>query len=748
MKTISTCVLAFVILPHALFAAEPIVSVGAGSYATALPQGAKEPPATIYKTENITGPVPTNRWWSSVAWAPFSDRQFPHPLAVQCQAGGLRVAYPGKVTAGEKGFSASMPGGNDDLILGHSSVAEFPDARLDGSSDWFVRVRFASAERSMTVSYGHGCPYVYATFVGGSAKIAFAQPIKIWAGKRGSATLGVTINGNHYGLFAPGGSTWTAPDAKTLVVHSEGKPYFSLAVLPEAAQEALDLFAHHAHNHVTDTQVEWHYLREKSEVQTTFRFETKPQEEGQSPGTLFALYPHQWKHARQKLLPYQYGCVRGTMKLGQGDRFTTAMSYHGVLPGLPTLGTADRKTLDGLLDAEQQDAGPFRDTYWEGKWLGRRAGVVSIAELTGNKPAAQRLLASLRGRLEQWFTAAEHGKAKSAGLFYYNRAWGTLIGYPAGYGSDTDLNDHHFHYGYYVRAAAEVTRHDPGWAAAERWGGMLDLVVRDIASPRRDDPQFPFLRNFDPYAGHSWASGPAKFADGNNQESSSEAMNAWYGLILLGETTGNDALRDLGIYLYATELAAINAYWFDLDHENFPPGYPQPTVGMVWGGKADYATWFSGKPEHIHGINWLPIHAGSLYLGLDPKYVRRNYEALLANRRERGSLDWADLVWMYCALDDPEDALRQYNARPKGFQPEAGNSPAALDHWLHALATLGHVDASVTADCPLYAVFLKGDRRTYAVYNAGAAPLAVRFSDGHALTAPPGQFTVEPNPKQ
>src|SRR6202035_5411999 len=128
------------------------------------------------------------------------------------------------------------------------------------------------------------------------------------------------------------------------------------------------------------------------------------------------------------------------------------------------------------------------------------------------------------------------------------------------------------------------------------------------ANPDRADPQFPFLRNFDPYAGHSWASGYAKFADGNNQESSSEAMNAWYGLILWGEATGDTKLRDLGVWLYTTELAGVEEYWFDVTGENFPKAFTMPALGMVWGGKGAYATWFSGDAEAVQGINWLPIH--------------------------------------------------------------------------------------------------------------------------------------------
>ncbi|MEZ5302681.1 MAG: glycosyl hydrolase [Verrucomicrobiales bacterium] len=111
---------------------------------------------------------------------------------------------------------------------------------------------------------------------------------------------------------------------------------------------------------------------------------------------------------------------------------------------------------------------------------------------------------------------------------------GTLIGYPASYGSEDQLNDHHFHYGYFLRAAAEVARRDPAWANG--WGGMVGELIRDIACPDRGDARYPFLRNFDPYAGHTWASA-VKFADGNNNESSSEAIPLGRGLVLWAEFT-------------------------------------------------------------------------------------------------------------------------------------------------------------------------------------------------------------------
>ena len=56
---------------------------------------------------------------------------------------------------------------------------------------------------------------------------------------------------------------------------------------------------------------------------------------------------------------------------------------------------------------------------------------------------------------------------------------------------------------------------------------MVDLIVKDIATSERGRDDFPFIRNFDPYEGHPWARGNSDFyGHGNDQESSSEAINA------------------------------------------------------------------------------------------------------------------------------------------------------------------------------------------------------------------------------
>ncbi|MBV9863963.1 MAG: hypothetical protein JO316_01285 [Abitibacteriaceae bacterium] len=740
-----------------------VVPVGLGSYTNSLPVGAKDPASPGDKTDGVAPPLPTSDWWSSLLWTPFSEPQFPHPLAVRALAAGLQIYYPGDhIAVSKTGIVAGLAGGGQDFVLGHSHQAQFPKARLKHFSDWFVTTAFAAGGNRLDVTYGHGSPFVYALYAGGEARLTFATAPTVWSGNEQAAVLGISSVGHHYGLFGPTGASWEGLGTTTLTCHMAGKNYFSVALLPDNTPQTLAIFQRYAYAHVVDTRVGWKFDAAQSVVTTAYYFTTKAYE-GQETNTLFALYPHQWRYRvpRPNVLPNAgYDSVRGRMRLQQGNQFTTMQSFPGVLPALPDAiasnavapntvskgaGSYDQAVLRQYVEeAANAKASPYKDTYWEGKYLGQLASLVPIAEQCGDTAAANRLLDELKARLQYWFTAeTANGGGAKRNLFYYNRTWGTLIGYPASYGSDTELNDHHFHYGYFLQAAAEVARHDPTWADDAHWGGMVKLLVRDIASFDRNDPMFPLLRYFDPYAGHSWASGTAKFGDGNNQESSSEAMNAWTGLILWGAATGDTKLRDLGIYLYTTEMNAINEYWFDVHGENHPKDYAATEVAMIWGGKSVNETWFSGAPVPIHAINWMPFHGGSLYLGDYPNYVRRNYAALKAENGGEAWHQWADLVWMYEALADPADALRQFNAHLPNLPIEAGNSKANLYHWLYNLDALGQVDATVRADYPVYAVSQKAGRRHYVVYNMDAAPRTVTFSDGTKLAAKPHDWTLK-----
>ena len=740
----------------AVLASDPpaaVRSMGAGSYWHGLPPAVKGPPALIYRTEEADGPMPSNDWWSSLAWLPLSETMFPHPLAVKAVEGGLRVAYPGAALVA--GRVAIMGGGGEDVLLGHSMVERFADARVAGWSDWFVTVQMGDEAAGLRLTFGHGSPFVFAQYTGGEPAVSLAAGAEIFSGDADGPVLGVRLGAKFYGLFAPGGSSWSGLGSSRLVARTGGKGYFTLALLPDGSPETMARFRRHAYARVTDSRVDWSYDEKRGAVETRFSIQTEP-EEGEEKGTLFALYPHQWRHTTSGISDGEYQSVRGPLKLVAGNGFSTVVPLPGVLPSLPLTAGVDRAELRQLLVSDMAgEPQQLGDTYWLGKQLGKWATLLPVAEQAGELAVVEECTRRIRMALENFLTARDvTGVPKQAekGVFAYDPAWGSLIGYPASYGSDDQLNDHHFHYGYFLRAAGELARRDAGWA--EQWAPMLKLLVRDIASADRADPMFPFLRCFDPYAGHSWASGHARFGDGNNNESSSEAVNAWFGLLLLGEATGDRTLRDLGAWLYATEISAIEDYWFDVRNELHHPDYTPSVVTMVWGGKGANDTWFGANPEIVHGINFLPITGGSLYLGRWPDYVRKNYAALLVENRaadlaaavgqNRDSSvgdgshfdQWADVLWMYRALADPVGALQAWTSRPADFKPEAGNSLAHTYAWIAALRDLGLIDRSVSADTPFAAVFLKDGQRTHVAWNLAAVPREVVFSDGVRLVCP------------
>jgi hypothetical protein len=92
---------------------------------------------------------------------------------------------------------------------------------------------------------------------------------------------------------------------------------------------------------------------------------------------------------------------------------------------------------------------------------------------------------------------------------------------------------------------------------------------------------------------------------------------------------------------------------------------------------------------------------------------------------------------MYLALADAKQALALYAASPH-FEPEFGSSRAFVYQWLHALASYGEVDTSVTADLPTYAVLTREGTRHHVAFNASAGPVTARFSDG--VRVPLGPF--------
>ena len=168
------------------------------------------------------------------------------------------------------------------------------------------------------------------------------------------------------------------------------------------------------------------------------------------------------------------------MKFAPTSSFEYALPSVGVLPALPVIpGSLDEPHLKSLVRnfvAEGSSSwNSANDTYWSGKAVGRVAEVLAIADQLKMTAEAATLRDWLKEELADWMSAERNGTLDNKKYFVYDDQWNTLLGLEESFASHQQLNDHHFHYGYFVRAAAEVCRVEKDFCKPNQYGRMFEL---------------------------------------------------------------------------------------------------------------------------------------------------------------------------------------------------------------------------------------------------------------------------------
>ena len=791
------------------------------------------PPSKVYLTDNYketVGTVPTNDWESSVVFDQYSESLYAHPLAYRAASNGMQMASPAVVDStsyvdGEPTVESLLNDDTVEMVVGGENFSA-KDAKVDKTTDWSYEIVMAdnAGNSSMRSIIAKGTPYAYYTFDNVTPTISLgagATDLAIVKNTTSSNIIGVSLKNkkdgkiHYYMLAAPSGTTWINAGGKLTAKMPSGKNYMSVAILPDGSNEAFSLYEKYAFNFITDTKVQWEYLKNSSKVVTKYNVTTKNMENGSTGGdTIMALYPHQWRYSNSKYTNYTYKTIRGTMKTIVGTSYVTEMQYNGILSSLPV--TTDENTIGNikqqlgyLYDYRKNKEDPKWicnlegqyggfDTYWIGKNLNTLSDAIWLSgQLDGDdadmKNITNEMVEGVENYLEFWFDPYQayiSGDNKDD-YFYYDENYGTLIGYPSSYDSDKQVNDHHFHYGYWIKAAAAVAMKDPQWA--KEWGGMVYEMIGDIANVNRDGKgynansptKYPFLRNFDIYEGHSWASGVANYeydengelvdkkgglSGGNNQESSSEAINAWASLILWGEAVGNTTIRDAGIYMYTTEIAAIEDYYYDVHNEIFTEKYKDAgnyniqTVTRLFGGRYDHTAWWTENSIEVTTITMLPISGATLYMGkykdkvknvvdsIDEnsnqwKHFVSNKEQICNNFNKVDMLTDPktnqDVVAEYYAYYDPDGALARWDMSDSG-KVENGESRAHTLSYITSLQKYGNQDFSITGSEPLSLVLSKDGNKTYVAENHTDEVKRVYFTDNTYVDVPANSSYVGP----
>jgi hypothetical protein len=404
------------------------------------------------------------------------------------------------------------------------------------------------------------------------------------------------------------------------------------------------------------------------------------------------------------------------------------------------------------------------------------------------------ILRTLEEMIGQW------GDVYTANLLMYNPDYSTMYGYPDGYGDVGHLADHHYHYGYFLRAAAAIGRYDPDWLKAHMT--IFTNLLSDVACFNCNGGNqftYPPLRNFNPYYGHSWADGAAY--GGNNQESTSEAINFEVGLIELGEATKNDQWRDLGLYLYEQEINSVEQYWFNQDADltdnlstsTCPTKAPYTSVSSVpplcyngnWARQfvtykratdssvqhhtlADQlfnqfmtrTTFFDASPFAAYTIEMVPAGPSGLYLSRDQDWLEATWTQFMSDndfyQTQSKIMPILESVYGNVAATVQgqlppsgsgiegtglEPALARINPVHAYYTP-AMNTEAK--YMAYTIAALGPLNGNYAVTSPTAGVFTSGGTTSFVAFNPTGSPISVSFKGGTSA----GPFTIPANTEQ
>ncbi|MBR4631736.1 MAG: gliding motility-associated C-terminal domain-containing protein [Elusimicrobia bacterium] len=544
-----------------------------------------------------------------------------------------------------------------------------------------------------------------------------------------------------YGIFVPEGTNFKQCSHgdnfnRIFLDLPSDQKFFSIGLLPsqdiDEAVTDLELYYKYAYNFVTDTKANWEISSSDYSSKTTFNITTTQKRtdvEGQQDGTLFCLLPHQYNNLYSSpdfISGKTFDTLRGTLKLAKGSSFSTKVDFKGIVPFFQYDVTDIETNLSEYLSTDANSvyvSSVSGNPYTAGKVIAKLANLLPVADNLKDTKLQNSITIKLKTLLKDWLT---HSSGEESKYFAYDTIWGGLEGVKDDKFYSFNYNDHHFHFGYFIYASAILAMYDTDFAKS--YGQMVNLLIKDIANTTRNDSDFPFMRHFDFYESHSWANGMGGGDNrGIDQESSSEAMNAWSAIYLWGLATGNKDYENLGIYLYSNEYEAIKYYYFDIDKNILKSPYNHNSVGRLWAGCVSYDLFFTPMiPQTIKGIQVLPLTPAMTYLAYDKTYLDEFYSAM-AGETGNDPSQWYDIWARLVSLYDPVTALSNFN-QYKTTAAEEGSSMSFTYHFINFFDKYGTpVFGSYYADTPSYLVLDKDGTKTYCAYNPGNSSTNVKF---------------------
>jgi endo-1,3(4)-beta-glucanase len=226
-------------------------------------------------------------------------------------------------------------------------------------------------------------------------------------------------------------------------------------------------------------------------------------------------------------------------------------------------------------------------------------------------------------------------------------------------------NDHHFHYGYFIHAAAIIGHIDKqqGGNWIEENKDWVNNLVRDVANPSDEDTHFPVFRMFDFYHGHSWAHGMFASSGGKDEESTSEDINFAYGMKLWGNVIGDKKMEARGDLMIAIMKRSLDAYFYlKDDNGNQPKNFIKNKVaGITFENQVDHTTYFGTKLEYIQGIHMIPMTPVSAIVRT-PEFVQQEWDQKIKGILDDVEDGWSGILRINQAIIDPKSSYEYFTS--------------------------------------------------------------------------------------
>ncbi|KAJ1645733.1 hypothetical protein J3B02_001998 [Coemansia erecta] len=691
---------------------------------------AYKPKTNLFDPEKIKLPYDTNRWWLNLVVENGIDPIHPYPYMVKCQQNSSIVGFP-KFTAVPTSMTSSQVADwevgdasgcfTKRLVTGSDALGV--EVTWSGSTSATMKSRFYKGQSFVTFQTNGMQPLLktihailkvdqlgrtvnsYGTNEAGQATKLVRQMVET------PSLTQVTLNdGSQWLIASKPAITWTQSGTGQLVSQGSDKHtgFIQLAHMGDKPADNLNVLQKYAGTYPIEGSVTYAQIQNNqgigrsADVLLFYKTNTddssvttKVYERDSAPASMtllsFVLPHHAALLSKTALLSpglSGYRSAKGPLTAVAGNIITYRQPLESVsFDGSQPISSADKDSIQQQLlkDVVESTTVTAPDPYFFGKGIARIARLYQIAMEIGDSGSAATLNKKLIALMNPWLVAMNNEDPLRYDVF-----WGGIVSQKGADDSAADFgqgryNDHHFHYGYFLYAGAILAKYDV--TGFQPFQEPLNQLLRDYANPSYIDTQFPYMRHFDPYDGHSWAAGVYTFGDGRNQESTGEAINAYYSAYLYAKATGLEETADFYEIILNMEATSGKLYWHPTIAEAkqlYMDPFIHNVVGVLWSSKADFATFFGANSEFIYGIQMIPFTPATKLL-VTADWVKDAWcpdsscsGTMKVAADQANNNGWAQFLYTAYSMVDRKAAL----SKVMSCTPDDGNSLTNVLHWI------------------------------------------------------------------